>query len=376
MVNRKIVNTIQNVLFKNKAIIIYGPRQTGKTTLCKILVEQSGKSVSWLCGDDADVRDMFSKSSVASLKKITGSDILVIDEAQRIENIGLSVKLLIDNFPELQVIITGSSSLDIAGRLSEPLTGRKREFLLLPLAFDELVSHTNSFEEQRQLDQRLVFGTYPEVVLTSGSECQILKEIAGSYLYKDILSWETLRHPEKLDRLVKALALQIGSEVSYNELGQITGMSSETVDRYVTLLEQAFIIFRLTAYSRNSRNELKKSRKIYFYDVGIRNALIGQFTPLSGRTDVGALWENYLIVERMKAMNNRGISTSAYFWRTLQQQEIDYIEEINGTVSAYEFKWSAYKRGYIPVTFKKAYPSAITHIISKDNYPEFLTGEI
>lgn len=376
MIYRKILNEIQKVLFKKKAIVIYGPRQAGKTTLCKMLIEKAGRSVTWLSGDDADVRDFFCKPAVSSLKKLTLNEILVINEAQRIENIGLCIKILIDNYPELQVIVTGSSSLDLAGNINEPLTGRKWEFFLLPLSYMKLVEHTSILEENRQLEHRLVYGSYPEIVLSSGTEASILKEISGNYSYKDIFSWESLRHPEKLDRLVKALALQIGSEVSYNELGQITGMSAETVERYITLLEQAFIVFRLPAYSCNVRNELKKSRKIYFYDVGIRNALIGQFTPVSGRTDTGALWENYLIVERMKKMRNSAEIFSSYFWRTLQQQEIDYIEEINGKLSAYEFKWSMHKRSYIPLTFKKAYSDAATHIISKENYSDFLSGEI
>ncbi len=376
MINRKIIAAIEKVLFKKKAVIIYGPRQAGKTTLCKLLVEKSGRRAMWLSGDEADVREFFTRPSISSLKKITHEKILVIDEAQRIENIGLCIKILVDNYPDLQVIVTGSSSLVLADSINEPLTGRKWEFLLLPLSFTELVEHTNILEENRQLEQRLVYGSYPEVVLSSGTEASLLKEISGSYLYKDILSWESLRHPEKLDRLVKALALQIGSEVSYNELGQITGMSAETVERYITLLEHAFIVFRLPAYCCNVRNELKKSRKVYFYDVGIRNALIGQFAPLSSRTDTGALWENYLIVERMKSLQNSAEIFSSYFWRTLQQQEIDYIEEINGHISAYEFKWNEHKRAYIPLTFKKAYKDAASHVISRANYSEFLFCEI
>lgn len=373
MINRKIIENIGDALFQGKAIIIYGPRQSGKTTLCKMLENKYCKKTKWLNGDDADISELFNKPSSTSLSRIVQDiELLIIDEAQRIENIGLCIKILVDNFPSLQVIATGSSSLDLANTTREPLTGRKREFLLLPFSYYEMVSENDIITENRNIEQRLIFGSYPEVVLSPGKETTILKELAGSYLYKDILSWETLRHPEKLDRLVKAIALQIGSEVSYNEIGQITGMASETVERYITLLEQAFIIFRLPAFSRNLRNELKKSRKIFFYDIGIRNALLGQFSPLSGRADTGALWENYLIVERLKSTYSIDRQISRYFWRTTQQQEIDYIEEINGELSAFEFKWNPNKKARIPKTFSNAYPEANTQIISRNNISDFL----
>lgn len=373
MVNRKILEDIEKTLFKGKAIIVYGPRQSGKTTLCKMLTKKYTKKVKWLNGDESDIIDLFRKPTSISLGRIVQNiEILIIDEAQRIENIGLCIKILVDNFPSLQVIATGSSALDLANTVKEPLTGRKREFLLLPFSYYELVSENDIITENRNIEQRLVFGNYPEVVLSPGKEMEILKELAGSYLYKDILSWESLRHPEKLDRLVKATALQIGSEVSYNELGQITGMAPETVERYITLLEQAFIIYRLPAFARNVRNELKKSRKIYFYDLGIRNALLGQFSPLSSRTDTGALWENYLLTERLKSTFSITNHISRYFWRTTQQQEIDYIEEVNGKLSAFEFKWNPNKKARIPKTFINAYPNTDTQIISRENFSDFL----
>lgn len=375
MINRYLVDSIMDFVFKGKALIIYGPRQTGKTTLCKILVEKLGKKAVWLNGDHADVHEYFSKPTPVSLKKIVSdAEILIIDEAQRIANIGLCIKILVETMPNLQVIATGSSSLELAGSVKEPLTGRKREFWLLPLSYKELVKHTDFLTETRTLEQRLLFGSYPEVVTSSGKEIEILQELAGSYLYKDIFAWESLRYPDRLDKLVRAIALQVGSEVSFSELGSITGMASDTVERYIILLEQAFIIYRLPAFSRNVQNELKKSRKIYFYDNGIRNALLGQFTPLSTRTDVGQLWENYLISERIKKsqQNLTSQQTRRYFWRTTQQQEVDYIEEYNGSMFAFEFKWNDRKKAKLPLTFTNAYPEIITGSVTKENYSDFL----
>jgi predicted AAA+ superfamily ATPase len=363
--------------FKGKALIIYGPRQTGKTTLCKILIEKLGRKAVWLNGDHADVHDFFSKPTPVSLKKIVSdAEILVIDEAQRIANIGLCIKILVETLPNLQVIATGSSSLELAGSIKESLTGRKREFWLFPISYQELVKHTDFLTETRTLEQRLLFGAYPEVVTSPGKEIEILQELAGSYLYKDIFAWESLRYPDRLDKLVRAIALQVGSEVSFSELGSITGMASDTVERYITLLEQAFVIYRLPAFSRNIRNELKKSRKIYFYDNGIRNALLCQFTPLSTRTDVGQLWENYLISERIKKsqQNLTYQQTRRYFWRTTQQQEVDYIEEYNGSMFAFEFKWNDRKKAKLPLTFTNAYPEIKTGSVTKENYGDFLSN--
>ena len=269
---------------------------------------------------------------------IKGNRIVYIDEAQRISNIGLTLKLITDQIPEVQVIATGSASPGLNSSIAEPLTGRKFEFTLPPLSFSELASYYGLLEERRFLEHRLIYGSYPEVVTSSGREEELVKLLAGSYLFKDLLTLEGIKKPALLEKIVKALALQLGSEVSFNEIGQLTGADNHTVEKYIDLLEKAFVIFTLPAYSRNIRNEIKKSRKIYFLDNGIRNAVIGNFLAPSSRTDTGALWENYLVSERRKITDNKGVQAAAFFWRTTQQQEIDYIEEQEEGLYACEFK--------------------------------------
>jgi predicted AAA+ superfamily ATPase len=371
MIYRTLKGKIEARLRDNKIIILLGARQTGKTTLLRKFF--TSPETLWLNGDDFDTRNRFKSPNSTSLINLIGDkQRLIIDEAQRIENIGLVLKILHDSKPELKIIATGSSSFELANQINEPLTGRKWEFILWPISLLEYAETNSVLETTRLIKERMIYGWYPDVINYPGDEIPILNELADSYLYKDILTWENIKKPQKLEALVQALALQIGSQVSFNEIGQLIGINNETVERYVNLLEKAFIIFRLPSLSRNLRNELKKSRKIYFYDLGIRNAVIKNFNTLELRNDVGALWENFLIVERLKYKSNNRIFSNNYFWRTHAQQEIDFIEEYNGIIHAYEFKWNPRSRGRISSTFKNAYPNHTSMIISQDNFWEFV----
>lgn len=371
MIKRIIENTIQKRLNDNKAIIILGARQVGKTTLIKNLF--NNENTLWLNGDESDTRAMLENVTSTQLKAIIGKNkTLVIDEAQRIKNIGLCIKLITDNITDVKVIATGSSAFELSNKINEPLTGRKWEFNLFPLSFAEMVNHTSLIEERRLLEHRLIYGYYPDVVNNAGDEQNILKQLTDSYLYKDLFVWENIHKPDRMEKLVQALAFQIGSEVSFNELGKLTGLDNETVEKYISLLEKAYIIFRLGSFSRNLRSELKKSRKIYFYDNGIRNAIIKQFNPAGLRQDIGALWENFLISERIKYLMYNQIYTNQYFWRTTSQQEIDYIEERNGTLYAFEFKWNENKTARFPKTFTETYKNSETECITKQNFEKFL----
>ncbi len=372
MIGRTLTSNIRKKLFQGKAIILLGPRQTGKTTLLKELTLDP-ENLFWLNGDESDVQTTLSDVTSSSLKLLLGGkNILVIDEAQRIENIGLKLKLITDNIKDVQVIATGSSSFDLANRINEPLTGRKWEYQLFPISFEEMVHHHGLLEEKRLLKHRMVYGYYPEIITKPGEEKERLKLIAGSYLYKDVLEWERILKSEKLVRLLQALAHQLGSQVSYHELGQLCGLDSKTVEKYIDLLEKAFVIFRLGSFSRNLRNELKNSRKIYFYDNGIRNAIINNFTPIELRSDVGALWENFLIAERYKISSYHNHYRNTYFWRTLNQQEIDLIEEYDGKLHAYEFKWNSRKKVKLTKNFQAAYPDCELQIITPENFEYFV----
>jgi Predicted ATPase (AAA+ superfamily) len=307
------------------------------------------------------------------LKRYIGAaKTLVIDEAQRIENIGLCIKLIVDQIPDVKVIATGSSAFDLANRINEPLTGRKWEYHLYPFSFAEMVNHHGLLEERRLLNYRLIYGYYPEIVNNPGEEEARLKQLVSSYLYKDILTWERIQKPDKMERLVQALAFQVGNEVSFNELGQLTGLDNETTEKYIDLLEKSFIIFRLGSLSRNLRNELKKSRKFYFYDNGLRNAVINQFSPATLRQDIGGLWENFVMSERVKYLTYQEINCNQYFWRTHAQQEVDYVEERNGKMQAYEIKWNVNTKVRFPKKFLDAYPGTETHILTPQNIEEFL----
>ena len=372
MITRLLQNTISDKLNQGKAIILMGARQTGKTTLIKNLF-QNADEVLWLNGDEQDVQKIFSDISATRLKALFGNKkIVVIDEAQRIEDIGLRLKLITDQIKDVQLIATGSSSFDLANKINEPLTGRKWEYKIYPISFKEMVNHHGLLDEKRMLPHRLIYGYYPEIVNNPGEEKDLLKQLSDSYLYKDILMWEQIKKPDKLLKLLQALAFQIGSQVSYNELAQTCGMDSKTVEKYIILLEQTFVIFRLGSFSRNLRNELKNSKKIFFYDNGIRNALIANFSPAETRTDIGALWENFLVSERVKALHYSNRWSNYWYWRTKEQKEIDYIEESDGHLTAYEFKWNPDAKYKVPNLFLTTYENSDFKVIHRDNFEDFL----
>lgn len=373
MIQRILAQAIGKRLDDSKAIILTGPRQAGKTTLTKQLSAKMAQPVLWWNGDETDIRTLLADPTSTRLKQLIGSaKTLIIDEAQRIEDIGLCIKLIVDNLPGVKVLATGSSAFELSNRINEPLTGRKWEYHLLPFSHEELCLHTSELEENRLLENRLIYGYYPDAVNHPGDEQQVLKNLSSSYLYKDILTWEHIQKPAQMEKLVQALALQIGNEVSFHELGQLCGIDNQTVERYVGLLEKAFIVFRLGSLSRNLRNELKKSRKIYFYDNGLRNAVINNFSPLGLRQDAGALWENFMVSERCKQLAYHEINANRYFWRTHAQQEVDYIEERDGQISGFEFKWNSSVKARIPKTFTDAYPGSQTMIVTPDNFQQFL----
>jgi uncharacterized protein len=373
MIERKLKNVLMAHFDKGKALIIYGPRQTGKTTLLKMLVDEIGKKVLYLNCDEPDVRSLLEGPNSSSLKKLIGNyKVVTIDEGQRVKNIGLSLKLITDQIPNVQLIVTGSSSLELSGSVNEPLTGRKFEYMLLPFSVGELVAEHGIFEENRLLEDRLIYGMYPDIVTGEEFRTEKLLNLAGSYLYKDIFTFRDVRKPEVIEKLLQALALQMGSEVSYSELSGLLGVDYHTVTSYIDLLEKSFVVFRLPAFSRNLRSELKKSRKIYFYDNGIRNAIIKNFNPLELRQDKGALWENFLVSERKKYLANENLYVDLYFWRTKNQQEIDLIETSGSYINAYEFKWQSEKKYKLPAAFSQAYPESEFQLINQENYLDFL----
>lgn len=373
MIKRELENAINALLGTQKAIFIMGARQVGKSTLLSTMFADRN-DVMWMNGDDPDVQALFKDMSSTRIRTILATHrFLVVDEAQRIDDVGLRLKLITDQVPGVQVIATGSRSFDLGRKVNEALTGRKREFHLFPITFGEMVAHTNLLEELRLLPHRMVFGYYPEVVCSPGSERTVLKELSDSYLYRDILSFDGINKSDKMVKLLQALAFQIGGQVSYNEIGQLVGLDPKTVERYVDILEKAYIIFRLGSFRRNLRNELKNSRKIYFWDLGIRNAVIGNFSFIENRTDAGPLWENFVIAERMKRLVYQEGFTKSWFWRTQQQNEIDYIEEEDGQLSAFEFKWNEHKANIkCPTSFASAYPNATFKVITPHNIDDFL----
>lgn len=375
LIQRTVQPKIEEKLFKNKIIVIYGPRQVGKTTLLNALREKySNKKSLFLNCDFLDVREqLFNVTSTNLQKLFQDYEMIFIDEAQRVKNIGLTLKIAIDHFPEKQFIVTGSSSFDLANKINEPLTGRKYEFHLNSFALEEIFSQKDFMERQRLLSDRLIFGSYPDIINHPSDARSNLNSLVQGTLYKDILEHQEIKHSELLNKLLQALAYQIGQEVSYNELSNLLKTNRETIQRYIRLLEQSFIIFRLNPFSRNLRTELRKLRKIYFYDVGIRNALIGAYGPIELRNDIGALWENFIIAERTKFLNNNLHFNKHYFWRTHQQQEIDYLEEKNQQLSAFEFKWNPKKvRKQAPKAFRDAYPNTPFNSVTPENYEKFV----
>ncbi len=361
---------LESKLFKKKAIILVGPRQVGKTTLVRKIL--TGRDFLFLDGDDSNVREQLASASTGTLRRIIGRHkIVFIDELERIENIGLTMKIITDQFPEVQLIASGSSALEIHQSIQEPLTGRKWEYFLYPISWQEFVEELGLIEAEAQLEHRIVYGMYPEVILSGTEEREVIDLLSQSYLFKDVLAYTGVRKPDVLYKLLQALALQIGSEVSYNELSQLLGIDKNTVNKYIDVLEKSFIIFQLSSFSRNLRNEIKNSKKIYFYDTGIRNAIINNFNSLDLRTDKGALWENFLISERKKYNSYHRQYYNQYFWRTTSQKEIDLIEEKNGEIWAYEFKWGTKEKLKTKKEFEEVY-STKTVIVDRSNYQDFL----
>lgn len=374
MIVRSQQDAALSYLFKGKALIIYGPRQAGKTTFSEQLLDIIAKKTLRLNGDDADTREMFLRPNATLIERIIGDhEVIFIDEAQRIQDVGLVIKIIVDRFKHVQVIATGSSSFELAGNINEPLTGRRYEMQLLPISYGELVNYTDYLTEQRLLEQRLIYGSYPEIVTDPVNAEKHLKLIANSYLYKDLLVLEQIKKPVLLEKIVKAIALQVGGDVSITEIGRLVQADNKTVEKYIDLLEKAFVLFTVPAFSGNVRNEIKKGRKIYFYDNGIINAVTNNFNPIQNRNDVGALWENYIIGERKKFLNAKEADARIYFWRTTQQQEVDYIEEVKGELHAVEFKWNPDASGRLPSTFLNNYPKAKTNVVTPANRDQFLT---
>ncbi len=374
MVKRALQELIEAFLFKKKTIIIYGARQVGKTTLVEELVKNRAEQTLFLNGDDADVREMFTNINAGRLQPVIGTNkIVIIDEAQRIPETGLVLKIIHDNFKDIQLLATGSSSFELANKVNEPLTGRKFEFFLHPLSFSEMAVHHGFLTEKRLMEHRMIYGYYPDIALNVGQELKLLKNLVSSYLYKDLLVLEQIQKPVLLEKILKALALQTGNEVSYSELAQLLGSDRSTIEKYIDFLEKAYIIFCLNGLNRNVRNEIKKGRKIYFYDNGVRNAVLGNFSPVNARADTGSLWENFVISERYKFLSNKDIGFNRYFWRTTQQQEIDYIEEHEGTFSAYEIKWNPVAKAVLSKTFSNAYPGSEFKVITPENIHEFIS---
>lgn len=374
MISRLLLPVLQRYLHNRKALLIIGPRQTGKTTLVQELTKNYPGPSRYLNADELLVRERLSDASADRLRSIIGNaSLVIIDEAQRVKNIGLTLKIIVDQLPDVKVIATGSSALDLASEINEPLTGRKYEFNLFPVSWQEWSAHTGVLEAEIGLEQRLLYGMYPDVLNNPGEEQRILANLVSSYLYKDLLSFNQVRKPVVLEKLLQALALQMGNEASYNELANLLSVSKETVIHYVDLLEKAFVVFRLHPLRRNLRQELSTARKIYFYDTGIRNALIGNFNPLHLRNDTGAIWENFLLSERMKKNHyTERLFAKGFFWRLVQGGEIDYVEENAGSFSAFEFKWNTAKKGKYPRPFQEAYPDSTFQTITPENFIEFI----
>lgn len=371
------LKNIATYLLPGKVVIIYGARQVGKTTLIEhFLAENTQYRTLFVSGDDLRAREYLASQSLVQLQSFVGEhDLLVIDEAQAIPSIGANLKLLVDHLPNLKIIATGSSAFDLAKQTGEPLTGRKYTLCLYPLAQMELLTSEKRHETDSFLDMRLIYGSYPEVVTTNDNKLRerYLEELVSAYLFKDILQHEGLKHPDKLLRLLQLLAFQIGKEVAISELGSQLGFSKNTAERYLDLLEKVFVIYHRQAYSHNLRKEVSKSRRYYFYDNGIRNAIIRNFNPLTLRDDVGMLWENYVLTERLKYLEYTGQRPNCYFWRTYDQQEIDLVEESGGQLTAYETKWQKTLEKP-PRAWSQAYPEARFKLINRENYLPFISG--
>ncbi|MCC6836351.1 MAG: ATP-binding protein [Cytophagales bacterium] len=369
-INRIIETQIKAKIGKGKTIIVVGPRQVGKTTLIKKIIRNEDHL--FLDGDDPTIRNLLANANTEQLKSIIGTyKTVFIDEAQRIENIGLTLKIITDQFKTVQLFASGSSAFELHNKINEPLTGRKWEYHLFPISWKELEDAIGFVKATQQLELRILYGMYPDVINNIGQETEVLKQLANSYLYKDILAFGGIRKPDLLEKLLQALALQIGNEVSYNELSQLLGIDKNTVSTYIDILEKAFVVFRLKSFSKNLRNEIKTNQKIYFCDTGIRNTVIGNFNPLNLRQDKGALWENFLISERIKKLHYENSLAKPYFWRTVQQQEIDYVEEEAEKIRGYEIKWSTKVKIKTPKLFTETYKTE-TIVLNHENFRVFL----
>ncbi|MBN1925809.1 MAG: ATP-binding protein [Prolixibacteraceae bacterium] len=371
MYNRYLMDRIIKRIGSGKAVVVIGPRQVGKTTMIESILKSNDYLL--LDGDDPKTRTLLTEPTTEQIRSILGKyKYVFIDEAQRIEGIGLTMKIITDRFKDVQLFTSGSSSFDLSNRINEPLTGRKWEYQLFPISWEEYENHHGYLHAEQDIENRLLYGFYPDVLNNVGDEISILRNLVNSYLYKDILSFAYIRKPEILDKLVQALALQIGSEVNYSELTQIVNVDKKTISKYIDILQKGYIIFKLGSFSRNVRNEIKTNKKIYFYDNGIRNMVIGNFNPLSLRTDKGALWENFLVSERIKQIEYKQSLARTYYWRTRQQQEVDFVEEKGGKIYGYEFKWNKKRTQKLPKTFTETY-DAETKVIDRDNFREFVT---
>ncbi|MBQ8656506.1 MAG: ATP-binding protein [Prevotella sp.] len=372
MIKRILEQVIPEEFRRRKVIVLLGPRQVGKTTLLNMLAPTGRKTLTLNCDDQDDARLIEEKTTTELRALLMPYDMVFIDEAQRVRNIGLVLKKIGDLKLDTQVIVTGSSSLALADDVNEPATGRLIEHLMFPLSLAEMAAETSEREERRMLEQRLIYGLYPEVVTDPAAAKQTLVGLANNYLYKDLLTYRGIKKPDVLQKLVRALALQMGSEVAYNELSNLLGIDKETVENYIDLLEKCFVVFRLDSFSRNLRNEIKKGKKIYFYDNGIRNAVLSNFAPLELRNDVGALWENLMMSERVKRNAYMGSYAQLYFWRTHDQSEIDLVEDEDGQIRTFEFKWNEKKKARMPQSFAKNYPGSTFQVITPETYWDFV----
>lgn len=375
MINRQLQKLLEQRLFGGKAIVLIGPRQVGKTTLINNILDDKTKTIRFFDGDDPTVRRLLDEPNTEQIRQLIGeAEIVFIDEAQRIPGIGLTAKIITDQFKNKQLIISGSSAFDLNNSIQEPLTGRKWTYNLYPVSWKEWQDHVGYLKSEQDLENRLVYGFYPDVLNNPNHPSEVLDELVESYLYKDILNYAGIRKPEVIQKLAQAISHQVGQEVVYKEVGDLVGLDPKTVSHYIDILEKAFVVFRLPAFSRNLRNEIKKNQKIYFYDNGVRNAVIHDYDPVVNRTDKGALWENFLISERVKQLRYRKSKAEMFFWRTKQQQEVDYIEVLGKAIEGYEFKWNPKRDIRFPKTFTKNYSKNVFGI-NRENFRDFVLPE-
>ena len=375
IIKRLLLAQLQGALTPGKVLVLYGPRQVGKTTLVLELLDNLSMPQRYISADELVYREALASQDRRTLGDLLGdSQLLVIDEAQRVPDIGLNLKILVDNYPHAAILATGSASFDLANKISEPLTGRKRTLNLYPVSYAEIAQTWGAFEAKAQLERWLIWGGYPAVVTAESAAARetLLGELVGSYLYRDILELEGVRRSDRIVDLLRLLAFQIGQEVSLAELASNLALNRQTVGRYLDLLEKVFVIFKVSGFSRNLRKEITKNSRYYFFDNGVRNSLIQNFNPLPLRNDIGQLWENYLMVERCKANHYAGRAVNTYFWRTYDQKEIDCVEERSGALYGYEFKWQGQMREVTRREFTEAYPKAQVEVVTRDNFRDFI----